>query len=153
MNYEKTHAHQLQAPEVVLNLWAYAGEDGYVMRLAGRAYVMEGDDEDKLALLRRLAKTDFLSAAWVKVPENFALNGPDGQKMRGVAHASMLSDESSHSFLFGPLIEELADGLPEQLRSIDGNYVGFKLELPQAPLTVTTTIIEREDGRLEPMVS
>lgn len=153
MKYEKTHAYTSQSPEVVLNLWAYADESGYVLRLAGRAYVMDGNDDDKLALLRDLAKTDFLSAQWQKVPINFKMLGTDGDEMRGVAHASLLSDANSHASLFGPLMEELAKSLPEQVRNVDGDYRQFTLDLPQEPLSVTTVVIEHDDGRLTPMVS
>jgi hypothetical protein len=48
-------------------------ENGCIFRLAGKAYVMDGDDNEKLSLLRRLSATDFLSAAWHKVPSNFVL--------------------------------------------------------------------------------
>jgi hypothetical protein len=62
MQYMKTISHTLQEPEVVLNLWAYAGEDGYIVRLAGKAYVLEGNDKLKLSLLRSLASTDWLAS-------------------------------------------------------------------------------------------
>lgn len=153
MQFMKTISHTLQEPEVVLNLWAYAGEDGYIVRLAGKAYVLEGDDKLKLSLLRSLAATDWLASQWEKVPTNFALNGPEKQEMTGVAHASMLSEPTSHAHLFGPLMEKLAEGVPEQMRCFNGDYVPFKFELPQEPLTVTTVIMEYEDGRLEPMVA
>ncbi len=153
MEYKKTKAYTAQSSEVVLNLWAYADEAGYVVRLAGRAYVMDGDDGEKLALLKMLAKTDFLSASWQKVPANFTLNGSDGEEMHGVAHASMLSDRHSHGSLFGPLIETLAKGLLEQMRCVEGEYVRFTPELPQDPLSVTTVLMELDDGRLQPMIS
>ncbi len=153
MQYKKTSSHTLREPEVVLNLWAYAGEDGFIVRLAGKAYVLEGDDKTKLSILHMLAATDWLSSNWEKVPANFTLNGPDGKKMKGVAHSSVLADPSSHAYLFGPLMEEKAKNLPEQMRCIEGDYEPFKLELPQEPLTVTTVIMEYQDGRLEPMVS
>ena len=154
MRFQKTYAHSGQASEVVLNLWAYAdNKDGYVMRLAGRAYVMEGSDDDKLTLLHQLARSDFLAAPWVKVPANFAINNPEGQAMKGVAHASLVSIESSHAHMFAPLIESLAKELPDQVREVNGEYVSFKAELPQDPLCVTTVIIEHDDGRLVPMVS
>ncbi len=153
MQYKKAISQTLQEPEVVLNLWAYSGEDGYIVRLAGRAYVMEGDDRLKLSLLRSLSKTDWLAAQWEKVPANFNLSGPDGQSMKGIAHASMLSDPASHAHLFGPLMENLATTIPEQMRCFKGDYVPFKFDLPEKPLTVTTVVMEYEDGRLEPMVS
>lgn len=152
MEYNPATNQVLTQPEVVLNLWAYAGEDGYIIRLAGRMYVMVGGEKEKLKLLHQLARSDFLSSSWQKVPSNFTLSGPDGE-MSGVAHASILSDVNSHSHLFSSLIEELAGQIPEQLRSIDGDYIKFKLELPEEPLCVTTLVIEFEDGRLEPMMS
>jgi hypothetical protein len=153
MRNAKTTERPLRNPEVVLNLWAYAGADGYVLRLAGKAYVMDGNDEDNLALLRQLSAADFLSAPWQKVPANFSMTNPDGEVMKGIAHASMLADTNSQGFLFGPLMEQLAKELPEQLRSIDGDYMPFRFELPQDPLAVMTVVIEHEDGRLVPMVS
>jgi len=153
MKHSETHAHSLQEPEVVMNLWAYADEAGNILRLAGRAYALEGDDEDKLAILRALAKTDFLATPWHKVPANFKMNGPDGKVMRGIAHVSMLSVESSHAELFRPLMDELESTLPDQLRCVGGDYAVFKLNLPDAPLAVTTVVMEYDDGRLVPMVS
>lgn len=106
MEYKNTVSQTLHDPEVVLNLWAYVDEGGYIVRLTGRAYVMDGDDHTKLALLRSLSKTDWLAAHWEKVPANFNLVGPDGEKMVGVAHASMLSVPESHAHLFGSLMEK-----------------------------------------------
>ncbi len=153
MEYKKAVSQTLHKTEVVLNLWAYTGEDGYIVRLAGRAYVLEGEDQLKLSLLRSLSKTDWLAAQWEKVPANFSFVGPNGQSMMGVAHASMLSVPASHAHLFGPLMEKLAATIPEQMRCFDGEYVPFKFDLPEEPLTVTTVVMEYEDGRLEPMVS
>ena len=153
MRYEKAISHTLREPEVVLNLWAYTGEEGHIFRIAGKAYVMDGDDKAKLSLLRDLSGSDWLGTPWEKVPANFRLTGADGQVMNGVAHSSMLSEPTSHANLFGPLIEKLAKDIPEQMRAFNGNYVSFRLELPDEPLTVTTVVMEYEDGRLEPMVS
>src|ERR1035437_8220950 len=153
MKYEKTQSYTMQSPEVVMNLWAYADEAGHVLRLAGRTYVMDGDDNSKLMMLRKLSKTDFLSASWQPVSPNFKMKGPGGNEMRGVAHISMLSDVNSHGFLFDPLIDKLTKDVLEQMRSVEGEYERFRPNLPREPLCVTTVGIEREDGRLEPMVS
>lgn len=50
----------LSNPEVCLNLWAYVDEGGYIARVAARAYVLDGDDDDKLSVLHRLAASDFI---------------------------------------------------------------------------------------------
>lgn len=153
MKFPKARPRPLNNPEVVLNLWAYADEGGYITRLAGKTYVMDGSDEEKLAQLHALSATDFLSGMWQKVPENFTITNADGEEMHGVAHASMISEENSHAVLFGHLMDELERLLPEQVRSIEGTYVQFRLDLPESPLCVTTLVMEYEDGRLEPMMS
>jgi hypothetical protein len=49
-------------PEIVLNLWYVIDKGtGYAYCLLGRAYAMTGTDEEKLALLRELASTDYLA--------------------------------------------------------------------------------------------
>ena len=153
MRYKHATDHALDDPEVVLNLWAYASTDGYIMRLAGKAYVLQGEDDEKLTVLRLLSVSDFLSAPWCKVPTNFKMVNSNGVEMMGVAAATTLSDPYGHSHLFGPLIEEIAQSIPEQLQSIAGGYSKFRLELPENPLTVTTLVVEHEDGRLVPMIS
>jgi hypothetical protein len=142
----------LSNPEVVANIWVYADEAGNVARVAGKAYVLDGSDRDKLDLLRRLAATDFLCAEWIPIPENFGVIGQDGERLR-YAQLSVLSDEYSKSVLVGPLLEQLASSVPEQLHEVDGEYRRFRLPMPDAPLTVLTVVIEHPDGRLVPLVN
>jgi hypothetical protein len=139
-------------PEVVANLWVYADEAGYVARIAGKTYVLDGSDREKLDLLRRLAATDFLSAEWIPIPEIFGVIGPDGERLR-CAQLSVLSDEYSKSVLVGPLLEKLTTAVPKQLHEVNGEYRSFKLEMPEAPLTVLTVVMEHTDGQLVPMLN
>ena len=97
----------LRNPEVCVNLWAYADEAGYIARVAARSYVLDGDDADKLAVLHQLAATDFLHAEWMGVSKQFVISNPDGERMEGVAHASMLNDGVTPGVLFGPLFSDL----------------------------------------------
>lgn len=142
----------LNNPEVVANIWVYADEAGYLGRVAGKAYVLDGSDREKLELLRRLAATDFLCAEWMPIPENFGVIEPDGERLR-YAQLSVLSDEYSKSVLVGPLLEKLASSVPEQLQEVNGEYRCFRLQMPEAPLTVLTVVIEHPDGRLVAMVN
>lgn len=144
--------YRLTDPEVVANIWVYADEAGYVGRIAGKAYVLDGSDRDKLDMLRRLSATDFLSAEWMPIPENFGVIGPNGERL-SYAMLSVISDEYSKSVLVGPLLEKLADSVPEQLQEVDGEYKRFRMSMPEAPLTVLTVVIEYPDGRLVPMVN
>lgn len=148
-----TTARPLRNPEVCVNLWAYADEGGYIARVAARAYVLDGDDDAKLRVLHQLAATDFLHAEWMGVSKQFVISGPDGESMEGVAHASMLNDGETPGVLFGPLFNKLEAAVPQQARTANGGYEGFSLKLPDDPLTVTTVVMEFDDGRLLPMVS
>jgi hypothetical protein len=153
MKHLHATAHPLDNREVVINLWAYSGEDGTILRLAGKTYVMQGTDAEKLWLLRHLAASDFLCAPWHKVPVNFTIQHVYFGERKGVAQASMVSDPQYHEHLFGPLIESLAQAIPEQVRSVNGEYRKFRLAIPQEPLCVSTIVMEYEDGTLIPMVS
>jgi len=50
-------------------------------------------------------------------------------------------------------MKEAEQDLPQQLRSIGGEYEQFFMKLSKEPLCVTTVVIEREDGALVPMTS
>jgi len=153
LRHRHAFARPLNDPEVVLNLWAYSGEDECILRLAGKAYFMQGTEDEKLALLRQLAASDFLCATWHKVPESFTVHDMDFGDMKNIAHQSMLSNPQYHEQLFGSLIELLAQSIPEQIRCINGEYQKFQLELPQEPLCVSTVVMEKENGDLVPLVS
>ena len=142
----------LSNPEVVANIWVFADEAGYFGRVAGKAYVLDGTEREKLDLLRRLAASDFLCAEWMPIPENFGVIGPDGERLR-YAQLNVLSNEYAKSLLVGPLLEKLATSVPEQLQEFNGEYRKFKLQMPEAPLTVLTVVVEYPDGRLVPMLN
>lgn len=148
-----TTPRPLRNPEVCVNLWAYADAGGYIVRVAARAYVLDGDDDAKLGVPHLLAATDFLHAEWMGVSKQFVIGGPYGERMEGVAHASMLNDGVTPGVLFGPLFNKLAAAVPQQARTAIGGYEGFSLKLPEDPLTVTTVVMEFDDGLLVPMVS
>lgn len=147
-----SHPRPPRDPEVVANIWVYSDEAGYVSRIAGRAYVLDGTDREKLDLLKRLAATDFLCSEWMPIPENFGVVSPDGERL-SYTQLSVLSDEYSKSMLIGPLLEKLAESVPEQLCERNGEYQRFRMEMPEAPLTVLTVVIEQANGQLVPMLN
>jgi hypothetical protein len=130
----------------------YSDEDGYVARVAGKVYVLDGNDAEKLAVLRGLAATDFLSAEWMPIPESFGVISPNGERL-GLAQLSQLADEYTKSVLVGPMLERLAESLPQQLRQRGDEFEPFMMKMPEAPLTVLTVVVERPDGQLVPMVN
>lgn len=138
-------------PELCLNLWAYADTRGYIMRIAGRAYALEGNEDTKRAILRTLAATDFLQAQWIGVSSQFGMYSAKGERLPGIAHTSMLSGQSTASILFEPLIQKLGQECPAQLRLTQGTYEEFSLSLPKNPLILTTVVMEHADGQLVPV--
>jgi len=139
--------------EIVLNLWAYSDEEGYIQRLAGKCYALHGTDAEKLAVLRSLAKADYLSAQWEPVPKNYRLVNANGSELLGVATTNQVQDRDASAHLFGDLINRLEVALPEQLLCSDGQYRVLQLKIPQEPLMITTVVIEQNDGRLVPVLN
>lgn len=139
--------------EIVLNLWAYSDEEGYIQRLAGKCYALHGTDSEKLSVLRSLAKSDYLSAHWEPVPKNYRLVNTDGSELLGVATTNHVQDRDASAHLFGDLINRLEVTLPEQLLCSDGQYRVLQLKIPQEPLMITTVVIEQNDGRLVPVLN
>ena len=64
----------------------------------------------------------------------------------------MLRDRVSHSALFGSLIKRLAKDMPWQLRTENRKFKRFRVELPEKPLTLSTMVLEKQDGRQSAMV-
>ena len=152
MSAKKVKRYNIVNQEVVLNLWAYSDEQGNIQRLAGKAYVIDGEDPHKLNLLKQLSCTDFLSTKWYPVPKNFNLSSEHGN-IKGVAQAAHISDPYINGLLFSDVIDAIANSLPEQLRMSSDGYQRFRLVLSESPLCVTTVVIEESDGQLVPMVS
>jgi hypothetical protein len=75
------------------------------------------------------------------IPENFGVIEPNGERLR-YAQLSILSDEYAKSVLVGTLLEKLAASVPKQLKEINGEYRSFTLQMPEAPLTVLTAVID-----------
>ncbi|MDO9232542.1 MAG: hypothetical protein Q8N02_08545 [Methylotenera sp.] len=147
-----TIPYEINNEEVVLNLWAYSDEYGNIQRIAGKAYVLDGEDVDKLNILRQLSRTDFLSAKWYPVPKNFNLKGYNGDELKGVAQAFQVSDPYINGILFDEVMSALAKELPEHLRLFGDDYQRFTIKLPESPLCITTIVVEYSDGSLVPMV-
>lgn len=88
----------------------------------------------------------------MRISKQFVVHGAGGERMEGIAHASMLSDGVTPGVLFEPLFKRLEKSIPQQVRVCKNGYEAFSLSLPDDPLTVTTVVMEFEDGRLVPMV-
>lgn len=131
--------------EICLNLWYFVDDSRIVLRIAGKAYALQGSDETKLLTLHQMAGTDHLTATHAKISERFTIQSKQGE-LKGAALVHLFSKYTVDAY--GELLDRLERDLPRCIRSVDGNYEYFTLKIPQNPLIVTTAIYEREDGEL-----
>ena len=139
--------------ELVFNLWAIADIDtGFVYALGGRAYRLDGGDDEKLEILRRLSFTDFQLANRYAVPKRFSISTNDGT-LDGVTTISTVNDPNAE--LFEVVFQELESNIPPLLipRPGDDKLADRKQMVPQDPLTVRTILFEDEFGRISTFLS
>jgi hypothetical protein len=128
--------------EVVLNLWYVRDEEGIIYSLRVKTYVIEGTEDEKLALLQERARLDYLIAEPFEIPERFHLTigvGNNAKRMP-VAHINMLETLASHIALFEDAFKIIESRFPAQ----------SDLSIPQDPLVCSTPLIQNKAGDLEP---
>jgi hypothetical protein len=131
----RSQVSAIDHPEIILNLWYVHDDMGAIYSLRARAYVGYGTDEEKLALLKRFATTDYLIAQPFPVPERFQMTL--GKRL-GVAHASYLPAIGGVERLFEDVFVELEKQLPAQT----------KLSIGQKPLLCVTPLFGDDDGNI-----
>jgi hypothetical protein len=130
--------------EIIQNLWYYVDEGcQFIFALAGRAYIARGSDEEKTALLKQLAETDYpLATRWF-VPDNYVCEYA-GKSCRGVVHISELDDAGTQLFecVYQALDEELAKIAEAQ------NLPAEHFKIPDNPLFVMTPLYQDDYGEI-----
>lgn len=125
-------------PEMIVNLWYIIHmPTGVIYTLAGRTYYASGSDEEKTALLKQLAKTDYLLATQFSVPARFNVDG-----IAGCCLPEELDDPAT------TLFEEVYQGL--------GNESGMRitvaqfenLKIPDNPLFVMTALYQEDHSEV-----
>ena len=132
-------------PEIVANLWYVFDELGIIYSLRGRAYVVSGTDEEKLAFLRKFAETDYLIAQPFPVPERLHTTfvGEDGRPKLGVADHRIVHELGGAEVLFKEVLVELENQLP----------IRAELSIGRAPLICITPLLVNEHGKMSPIAS
>jgi hypothetical protein len=136
--------------EICVNVWHFVDETGMVMMLAAKAYALRGTDDEKLAVLKSLSATDYLSAIQARVPDQYVLSTVDGD-LKGVLPASALQMDPVP--VFDHLFQKLADSLPSLPISVEGSYRKLKPQLVEPFLWVSTAVYESPDGQLIARIS
>ena len=136
----------MSSSEMIFNLWAiHEPNDKVVYGLAGRAYYACGTDEEKMALLKQLAVSDFVLAMRMPVPERFSMES-DGETLTGLCRVTELYNPETT--LFQEMFQELAGEIAYRYREDSGQEteVPDVLKVHQNPLFLITALVEDKDG-------
>ncbi|MGZ8946826.1 MAG: hypothetical protein ACXW1W_15555 [Methylococcaceae bacterium] len=126
--------------ELCINLWyCFDKESGFVDAIAGRGYFLSGADDQKTAMLKALAVSDFLNAQWQPVPDRYQtklVNTPTNEtgSFTGVIH------DTDIDMLGMDLFEDVF----KHIESVNQTYVPIKnagtVSVPDEPLYVITPV-------------
>lgn len=122
--------------ETIVNLWYYVNEERkFIFALAGRAYIAAGTDEDKTALLKQLAATDYPLAIRRQVPDRYVADYA-GKMSLGVVPVSELDDPATQLFeeVYRDIDADLAKMAESQNQPVDDFMI------PDNPLFVMTAL-------------
>lgn len=138
--------------ELCCNLWAiFDSSTQVIYGYAGKAYALEGSDEEKLEILRKLSAFDYQTAEAVNLPDRFKLEGPEGQIKQGVTTIQAFYDQNYG--LFNELFEHIENQLPKIIDYSQEEPVARPQSLSSDPLCVTTLVCEDEMGNRRAIVT
>jgi hypothetical protein len=136
-------------PEVIVNLWYYVDENKeFIFSLAGRGYIADGTDEEKIELLKKLSTTDYPNAICRFVPNRYKVHYA-GKTQAGIAPVSELDNPSTQLF------EEIYQGIEADMERL-ANLQHLPLDglkIPENPLFVMTALYRDDYGEVQPYVS
>lgn len=134
-------------PEIIINLWAiHDPADSIIYGLAGRTYFASGTDEEKTALLKQLAVSDFMLATRMPVPERFSIESVEGA-MTGFCPLNELYNPATT--LFDEMLRELGCELAFRFKADSGDAdIPEALKISANPLFIITALVEDEEGSI-----
>jgi hypothetical protein len=106
----------------------------------------QGSDEEKTALLKQLAQTDYILATRRPAPDNYICEYP-GNSCRGVAHISELDDPATQ--LFEGVYRDIEEDLAKIAEAQNLPMEDFKI--PDNPLFVITALYQDDYGEVHVM--
>lgn len=137
--------------ELVVNIWVYID---LVTELAynwsGRVYCIDGTDQEKLTILKKLASYDFLVCKRNPFPESITAIMGDKELKGYIPFGSVKSFFEMYPDLF---YNELDKQLP-LLMNLNSRKVSYsKQNIPDNSLYVITQIFEDEEGKQHPILT
>lgn len=137
--------------ELVVHIWIYIDlMTEFAYNWSGRVYCIEGTDDEKLDLLKRISSTDFLTCERRTFPETIGIINQD-KELKGYIPSNMVKSffENYPDFFF----DELDKTLPPILNSSINGFKSIPQKIPDNPLYVTTQIYEDESGNQHPIIT
>jgi len=135
--------------DLAVNLWAYIDEGtGMVYAISGKAYALQGGDEDKLAVLRQLAANDHLTVKRQALPKCFKVSAGQ-QRSEGVTHPGIIRDNVADAF--ESVFQSIESNLPPMPDFLTGHHRPQRI--PQEPLYLLTFLREDDEGNVTPITS
>jgi len=137
--------------ELVFNIWFIVDiASGISQYYFLKIYGLEGEDEEKFQLLRRLAEFDFVTCERQEIPKNHKLVMLNSERtIQGIPlqELSRALDVNLNAFL-----KEEESKLPLILHfdPYQGNHRTTNQTLGNEPLFVMTILFENEDGKMRP---
>jgi hypothetical protein len=133
----------LDNSEIILNLWYVYDALGMIYSLRARCYIGSGSEEEKRALLRRFAPSDYLIAQPFPIPDEFhtTFASEEGQRKLGIVPKEFVNFSEGASIIFEQVYCEMEKQLPAQTQ----------LSIGQFPLVCITPLIADEDCKLTPI--
>jgi hypothetical protein len=125
-------------PEIILNLWYVAADDGLIYSLRARAYVAFGSEDEKLQRLQATADIDYLIAKTFPVPDRFQLIS-EGHRM-AVFPVNALPALDGPIALWEDAIRALEADLPAQTA----------LSIGPDPFVCITPLRGDDEGNIQP---
>ncbi len=136
--------------ELTANLWAFLDSStGLIYAVAGRAYQLTGNDEEKLATLRVLSRHDFRCATRSGLGDRFKVTYPSGETKSGVTSPKAMNDPNS--MLFEEVLNQIEAALPRITDFERG--VTIKQKFSEQPLCVQTIVFEDDAGACRAIVT
>lgn len=137
-----------------LNLWVYIDvRTSLVERVAGRAYVIDGTEDERYAVLKNLSTSDYATAETTGVPKRFVAVPPVPgiPSIEGAVHVDELQNPATMNAIFEPLLRKIEANLPQQF-TFDGSGEPsvWKASIADNALFVVTGLLEQLDGTLVP---
>lgn len=138
----------LMSKGLVANLWYhYDSNSGFISAIAGRGYILDGSDDEKVQILQKLAATDYLYAKWLPVPDRYVVHLHEPatgreKEVKGVVSVREL-DVLGLS-LFAEVLTQIESEVPKNEYRLVFEKQIWKVD--EKPLYCMTGICEKEAG-------